>query len=132
MRIILNWNENRCQLSARWRTTLGRVIVVNRFRVVEHEAAVFAEAAQLARATLATRPGHLDSRLGRNLDDPELWTLVTQWADVGSYRRALSAYEVKVSAVPLLGRALDEPSAYEELDADGNPETGALNRNVPR
>lgn len=108
------------------------MIVVNRFRVLDDEAAAFAEAAQLARVTLAARPGHLASRLGRNLDDPELWTLVTEWADVGSYRRALSWYEVKVAAVPLLGRALDEPSAYEELDAEGNPETGALNRNVPR
>jgi hypothetical protein len=36
-----------------------------------------------------------------------------RWRDVGSYRRALSSYDVKVTAVPLLSRALDEPSAYE-------------------
>jgi hypothetical protein len=45
---------------------------------------------------------------------------------VGSYRRALSAYDVKVTAVPLLSQAIDEPSAYELVgDAD-------LNESVPR
>jgi hypothetical protein len=34
---------------------------------------------------------------------------------VGAYRRALSSYDVRVGAVPLLSRALDEPSAYETL-----------------
>ena len=34
---------------------------------------------------------------------------------VGAYRRALSSYDVKVGAVPLLSRALDEPSAYEAV-----------------
>ena len=40
----------------------------------------------------------------------------------GAYRRALSAYDVKLDAVPLLSRALDEPSAYEiaEPGADLN------------
>ncbi|MCW2867614.1 MAG: hypothetical protein JWR20_1802, partial [Marmoricola sp.] len=74
---------------------------------------------------LAERAGFEDGRLGRNVDDPGLWTMVTRWRDVGSYRRALSAYDVKVHAVPLLSRALDEPSAYEELD-------GELNRWQPR
>ena len=44
---------------------------------------------------------------------------------LGSYRRALSSYEVKVGAVPVLGQAVDEPSAYELLD-------GELNRAQPR
>ena len=44
---------------------------------------------------------------GRNLDDPTLWVLTTHWADVGSYRRALSSYEVQRRAGLLqpLGRA---------------------------
>ena len=46
--------------------------------------------------------------------------LVTRWQDVGSYRRALSSYDVKVGAVPLLSRAIDEPSAYEPLDGELN------------
>ena len=46
--------------------------------------------------------------------------MVTRWRDVGSYRRALSSYDVKVGAVPLLSRAIDEPSAYETLEDDLN------------
>ncbi|MDQ1687038.1 MAG: hypothetical protein QOK42_13, partial [Frankiaceae bacterium] len=39
----------------------------------------------------------------------------TEWRDVGSYRRGMSGYEVKVQAWPLLAEALPEPSAYEVL-----------------
>lgn len=91
------------------------MLVVNRFRVSEDDASFRADL-ERALAALAARPGYDDGRLGRNVDDPELWTMVTRWADVGSYRRALSAYDVKLHAVPLLSRALDEPSAYEALD----------------
>jgi hypothetical protein len=41
--------------------------------------------------------------------------LVTEWQDVGSYRRALGNYDVKVYATPLLAQALDEPGAFEVL-----------------
>jgi hypothetical protein len=40
---------------------------------------------------------------------------VTEWESVGAYRRALSSYDVKLHATPLLARSLDEPSAYEVL-----------------
>jgi hypothetical protein len=53
--------------------------------------------------------------------------LTTTWQNVGSYRRALSAYDVKVTAVPLLSRAVDEPSAYELVE-----DAAALNVAVPR
>ena len=65
---------------------------------------------------LAERPGYVDGRVGRNLDDPTLWVLTTRWDDVGAYRRALSSYDVKLQAVPLLSRAVDEPSAYEVVE----------------
>ncbi len=92
--------------------------MVNRFRV-EQDEQDFQQAALAALAALAQRPGYVDGQVGRNVDDPTLWLLSTTWANVGSYRRALSAYEVKVSAVPLLSQAIDEPSAYEQVDADG-------------
>jgi hypothetical protein len=38
-----------------------------------------------------------------------------EWENIGSYRRALSPYEVKLTAVPLLSLAIDEPSAYDDL-----------------
>jgi quinol monooxygenase YgiN len=89
------------------------VLVVSRFRVPDEESAAFRVDLERARAALADRPGHLDSRIGRNVDDPTLWVLTSTWEHVGAYRRALSAYDVKLHAVPVLYRALDEPSAYE-------------------
>jgi hypothetical protein len=115
--MILILTENHCQTPRR--TRVGGVIVVNRFRVgpdAPSEAAFRADVLA-ALGALAARPGYVDGVVGRNLDDPELWLLTTTWADVGSYRRALSAYDVKVTAVPLLSRAVDEPSAYEVVEA---------------
>ena len=94
------------------------MLVLTRFRVPEEEAAEFRVALEEALAALRERPGFLDGHLGRNVDDPGLWVLQTRWAGPGAYRRALSAYDVKVRAWALLGRALDEPSAYELLTAD--------------
>ena len=98
------------------------MLVVNRFR---SDDATFRDDLEAALAVLAAQTGYDDGRLGRNVDDPSLWVMVTRWRDVGSYRRALSSYDVKVGAVPLLSRALDEPSAFEDLD-------GELNEDIPR
>jgi hypothetical protein len=57
--------------------------------------------------------GYVRGEIGQNLDDPNLWSLVTHWTNVGSYRRALSNNTVKMEAIPLLARAIDEPGAYE-------------------
>ena len=92
------------------------MIVVNRFRVPAEQQAAFRDDLQTARGALAGRPGFAHSHVGRNTDDPELWVLTTEWENVGAYRRALSAYDVKLTAVPVLSRALDEPSAYETVE----------------
>jgi quinol monooxygenase YgiN len=92
------------------------VLVVNRFRVPVEDGEAFRAELSVAHAALAERPGYVDGRVGRNLDDPTLWVLTTRWEHVGAYRRALSAYEVKLNAVPLLSRAVDEPSAYEVVE----------------
>jgi len=103
------------------------MIVVTRYRVPEGAAGAFSRDADAALAVLAAQPGFVDAWLGHNTDEPDLWALTLLWRDVRSYRRALSAYDVKVSAVPLLSRALDEPSAYvvvrawrDEAAADGS------------
>ena len=88
------------------------LIVVNRFQVTEDESA-FRRGLEEAWSLLAAKPGYAGGEMGRNLDDPTLWLLTTRWENVGSYRRALSAYDVKLTAVPILSRALDEPSAFE-------------------
>ena len=60
--------------------------------------------------------------------------LVTTWENVGAYRRALSSYDVKLHAVPLLSRAIDEPSAYEVVEpgADLNVALSPVVRLIPR
>lgn len=92
---------------------LGGMLVMTRFVVEEDDG--FAGRAHDALAALAACPGYLRGRLGRAFDDPRHWSIVTEWASVGAYRRALSNYDVKVHATPLLAQALDEPSAFEVL-----------------
>jgi hypothetical protein len=103
------------------------VIVVNRFRVPESDAGAFRADLERAHRVLAIQQGYVAGRIGRNVDDPALWTMVTEWEGPGAYRRALSAYDVKLTAVPVLSRAMDEPSAYETVE----PGT-ELNRPDPR
>jgi quinol monooxygenase YgiN len=103
------------------------VIVVTRFRVDEGSADEFRVAAFAALDALAAQRGYADGQIGRNVDDPDLWLLTTTWHNVGSYRRALSSYDVRVTAVPLLSRAVDEPSAYETVEAGV-----ATNTSLPR
>ncbi len=79
---------------------------------------------------LATKEGFVDARVSRAIDDGALVTLELAWDTVGSYRRALSSYDVKVQVVPIMSQALDEPTAFEVLhvrDAQGAADaTGAL------
>ncbi len=92
------------------------MLVVTRFQVPPGEGETFRGDLERARLALAERPGYLQGTIGRNVDDPTLWVLTTTWQHVGAYRRALSSYDVKLHAVPVLGRALDEPSAYEVVE----------------
>jgi heme oxygenase (mycobilin-producing) len=96
------------------------MLVINRFVVGTADREAFTGRAHTALEALAGRPGYLRGRLARAYDEPEHWCLVTEWESVGAYRRALSAFDVKVKATPLLAEALPEPSAYEVLaTADG-------------
>ena len=100
------------------------MLVVTRFAVGLADAD-FPERARAALAALAARPGFRRGHAGPAVDDPAEWVLVSEWDGVGAYRRALSAYEVRVHATPLLARARDEPGAYEVLvAADGDQLTG--------
>ena len=88
------------------------MLVVSRFVVSSDD---FVDRAHTALKVLAACPGYRRGRLGRSLDEPDHWILVTEWESVGTYRRALSSYDVKMHATPLLAESLDEPSAYEVL-----------------
>ncbi|MBA2554119.1 MAG: antibiotic biosynthesis monooxygenase [Geodermatophilaceae bacterium] len=94
------------------------MFVVARFDVAAEDADGFLANAREAVAALAARPGYRAGLVGRSVDAPEVWTMVTEWEGVGAYRRALSAYDVKMRATPVLALARDEPSAFETLLRD--------------
>lgn len=89
------------------------MIAISRFTVPEPDSDDFLARAETAVAALAAAEGFLTADLARNLDEPTLWTITTRWQNVGSYRRALGSYQAKMTVVPLLSMAIDEPSAYE-------------------
>jgi hypothetical protein len=90
------------------------MIVVTHFEVPS-DSEDFAARGETALAALAARPGFVRGHLGRSTDDVSAWIVVTEWANVGAYRRALGAFEVRISANGLLAEALDIPSSFEAL-----------------
>ena len=68
-------------------------------------------------AALGARPGFVAGRVARAVDDAGLLALVTEWSGAGDYRRALSAYDLKVAFADLMPFVVDEPSAYEVVDS---------------
>lgn len=88
---------------------------MSRFRVPGADRAAFLVAADQALTALTAQPGCLAADLAQATDDPELLLLRTEWPGVGAYRRAMSAFDVKVHAVPLLSTCLDEPSVFESV-----------------
>lgn len=93
------------------------LIVVSRFRVGPDAAGTFAADARAAIEALSRCAGFVDGALGQSTDDPALRTIITRWEGIGAYRRSLSSYDVKLTAIPLLSRAVDEESAFEIVHA---------------
>jgi quinol monooxygenase YgiN len=91
------------------------VLVVTRYQVPPGEDGGFLELGRAAVAALSRRPGCEQVRFGRNVDEAGLWVLASSWRTVGDYRRALGHPEVKMHAVPLMYRCVDEPTAFEDL-----------------
>jgi quinol monooxygenase YgiN len=89
------------------------MIAIARFEVALGNAAHFESELSAALDALTSCAGFIKGEIGQNLDQSSLWTLVTHWENVGSYRRALSNNTVKMNAIPILARAIDEPGAYE-------------------
>jgi Antibiotic biosynthesis monooxygenase len=104
------------------------VLVVTRFSVAEADGEQFAGQARAALGALAARPGYLRGHLGRAIDDPSCWLLLTEWDGVGAYRRALSAYDVRVQAIPVLALGQPEPGAFEVLTTVDHAGAGLVNR----
>ncbi len=96
------------------------MLAVTRHHLPAVEADRFAAVARTALEALAARPGFRRARVGRALDDPALWVVTQEWDDVGSYRRALSARDVRAASMPMYVSAVAEPTAYEPvLGLDG-------------
>lgn len=98
-------------------TASAPLLSVARFRAGD---AAFEARAQAALDVLGQRDGFLRGSLARSTDDTADWVLVTEWRNVGSYRRALGNFDVKLRATPLLSEALDLPSSFETL-VDARP-----------
>lgn len=91
------------------------LVVISRFRVSVQGRSDFLQSMDTAIMILTRQAGCLAASLGQSTDEADLLLLRTEWAGVGAYRKALSAYEVKVSVVPLLSQAVDESSAFETI-----------------
>ncbi len=103
-------------------------VVVMRFAVGADGAERFCDGASQVARLLAGFGGCRGVEVARASDDPALWVMVARWDSVGSYRKALSSYEVKLNAVPFLSQAIDEPTAFEVLfgiDARGERATSS-------
>lgn len=96
------------------------MIAVVRFEVPESTTGDFLIGARAALAAFAAREGYVRGRLARSPDEPTAWVMTTEWVGVGAYRRALSSYDVKVAATPLMRHARDEPSAFELVVSDAD------------
>jgi hypothetical protein len=89
------------------------MIVVTRHLVPQKDLAKWLASAKLAIAPLAKMPGCKSIVVGLATDQVDLVSVVSTWDGVGSYRRALSNFDVKMTSIPFLSTAIDEPSAFE-------------------
>ena len=88
------------------------MFAIARFEVEPKDQTRFLMDLERALEALAACDGYIAGRTGRNTDDPGLLAMITEWRNIGSYRRALSNYQVKIVAVPILARAIDEPGGF--------------------
>lgn len=72
----------------------------------------FQQEASAAVEWWAQREGCLGIDLVRNLDEPNLWAIVSRWESVGAYRRSFNGYDAKMILTPVLSQAIDEPGAF--------------------
>lgn len=91
--------------------------VVTRYRVERLEA--WLPAARTALEPLASQSLCLGADICASIDEPELTMIITRWASVGDYRRAMSSFDVKMFTVPMLSQSIDEPTTYEVLHHHG-------------
>ncbi len=92
-------------------------VVITRYRVDDLDA--WLGIAKAAIAPLVTQPACLGGEISASVDDANLVAIVTRWATVGDYRRAMSSFDVKMHTVPLLSASIDEPTTFEVMHRNG-------------
>lgn len=97
------------------RGMLGPVIALIRYSVPGSRTEEFTAGARTVLEVLAAQPGYVRGQLGRSVDEPDLWALVSEWEGAGFYRRALSA--ARMDMYPLMTLMINEPSAFEGVYA---------------
>ena len=96
---------------------MADVLVHARYSVPDADAERFAPLAEAHLDALAAQPGFVRGRVARSQDATTEWVLATEWDGVGSARRALSPYDVKVAGAALMPWAVDAVSAFEVVAA---------------
>ncbi|WP_134324586.1 antibiotic biosynthesis monooxygenase family protein [Cumulibacter soli] len=93
---------------------VGTMQAIIRFDRPDDRGAFIAQG-ELALGALSRCAGFRGGELARSTDEPQTWVLSTRWLNVGSYRRALSDYDVKVHATPFMYLARDEVTGFEPV-----------------
>jgi hypothetical protein len=96
------------------------MLVITRHRVAQNELPQWLISAKASLAPLASQAGCISAEIGLATDEPDLVAVVTRWESVGTYRRALSNFEVKMHSIPFLSTAIDESTAYELIHRNAN------------
>ncbi|MFF3668291.1 antibiotic biosynthesis monooxygenase family protein [Microtetraspora malaysiensis] len=91
------------------------MLALIRYAVPAAQADEFVAQARDILDLFAAQPGYLRGQLGRSVDEPDLWALVSEWEGAGFYRRALGA--ARMAMYPLMTLMINEPSAFEPVDA---------------
>ncbi|GAA3812685.1 hypothetical protein GCM10022226_36720 [Sphaerisporangium flaviroseum] len=92
---------------------LNDMLALIRYSVPGARAEEFMEQATSILGTLSAQTGYRSGHIGRSVDEPGLWALVSEWEGAGFYRRALSA--ARMDMYPLMTLMINEPSAFEVL-----------------
>ncbi len=87
------------------------MFAVIRYSVPAARGEEFAGHAREILDVFAAQSGFLAGRVGRAVDEPELWAIVSEWKGAGFYRRALSA--ARMTMYPLMSLMVNESSAFE-------------------
>ncbi|GLX92359.1 antibiotic biosynthesis monooxygenase [Herbidospora galbida] len=93
------------------------MLAVIRYSVPEARAEEFELHAREVIDLFSAQSGFLRGQVGRSVDEPNLWALVSEWEGAGFYRRALSA--ARMTMYPLMTLMINEPGAFEQVYPKG-------------